>query len=54
MPRTSATVDPKKQLRANTVAKAARVKEAGLAGPRTGRASASTKRVQARRDSKGK
>jgi len=45
-------VDSAKQIRASTAAKDARLKEAGLEGRRTGKASASGKRVQARRDSK--
>lgn len=47
-----AKADASQQLRATTNAKEARVKEAGLGGNRTGKASASGKRVQGRRDSK--
>jgi hypothetical protein len=51
MARTTRTVNASKQLRAGTVAKSARIDEAGLGGPRSGKASATTRRAQARRDS---
>jgi len=51
-PLTQSPVGSDKQKRAQTVAKDARKKEAGLEGRRIGKASASGKRVQARRDSK--
>jgi ribosomal subunit interface protein len=52
MPRTSAKLDRKRQLKATTGEKLARQKEAGLAGKRTGEVSASARRAQARRDSR--
>jgi hypothetical protein len=42
----------RRQLRATTAVKDARKKEAGLQGKRTGKASASGKRAQGRRDAK--
>jgi len=51
-PATRSPVGSAKQKRARTAAKHARKKEAGLEGRRIGKASASGKRVQARRDSK--
>jgi len=52
MPRTTSRVNTGKQLKANTAAKRARVEEAGLAGPRVGKSSATTRTAQARRDAK--
>ena len=51
-PSTQSPVGSARQKRARTVAKDARKKEAGLEGRRIGKASASGKRAQARRDSK--
>jgi len=51
-PSTRSPVGSAEQKRAQTAAKYARKKEAGLEGRRIGKASASGKRAQARRDSK--
>jgi hypothetical protein len=52
MPRTIARVNQSGQLKAKTAAKSARHEEAGLGGPRTGKASATTRAAQARRDAR--
>jgi hypothetical protein len=54
MARTTSRVDSLKQLKVGRLAKSARKKEAGLDGQRVGKATATTRRAQARRDSKGR
>lgn len=52
MPRTTTSVNRSKQTSASTAAKIARLEEAGLGGRRVGKASATTKVVQAKRDAR--
>lgn len=50
MPRTRRTIDKSKQVRVGAAAKRARVEEAGVDGPRTGRETVTTQAAQTRRD----